>query len=132
MVAAPAASALAPEAKVAAFAELRQRALVCVNCSHLASSRKNVVFGVGDINARLMQAVDQKWPGDDGKKRTCSLIEENGHRQVRMANLAVVGSHAVNGVAALHSALLKKNLFPEFDALYPGKFQNKTNGRQET
>ena len=81
-----------------------------------------------DINARLMQAVEQKWPGDDGKKRTCSLIEENGNRQVRMANLAVVGSHAVNGVAAMHSALLKKNLFPEFDALYPAKFQNKTNG----
>ena len=81
-----------------------------------------------DINARLMQVVEQKWPGDNEKKRTCSLIEENGNRQVRMANLAVVGSHAVNGVAALHSALLKKNLFPDFDALYPGKFQNKTNG----
>jgi starch phosphorylase len=81
-----------------------------------------------DINARLMQVVEQKWPGDNEKKRVCSLIEENGNRQVRMANLAVVGSHAVNGVAALHSALLKKNLFPEFDALYPGKFQNKTNG----
>jgi starch phosphorylase len=81
-----------------------------------------------DINAKLMQVVDQKWPGDNDKKRSCSLIEENGNRQVRMANLAVVGSHAVNGVAALHSALLKKNLFPDFDALYPGKFQNKTNG----
>jgi starch phosphorylase len=72
--------------------------------------------------------VEAKWPGDDGKKRTCSIIEENGHKMVRMAHLAVVGSHAVNGVAALHTALLKKDLFPEFDALYPGKFQNKTNG----
>jgi starch phosphorylase len=81
-----------------------------------------------DINAKLLQSVEQKWPGDNDKKRGCSLIEENGNRQVRMANLAVVGSHAVNGVAALHSALLKKNLFPDFDALYPGKFQNKTNG----
>jgi starch phosphorylase len=81
-----------------------------------------------DINARLMTACEAKWPGDDGKKRICSLIEEGGQKVVRMANLAVVGSHAVNGVAALHTALLKKNLFPEFDALYPGKFQNKTNG----
>jgi starch phosphorylase len=81
-----------------------------------------------DINERLMQAVELQWPGDNEKKRACSLIEENGGKMVRMANLAVVGSHAVNGVAALHTALLKKHLFPEFDALYPGKFQNKTNG----
>ena len=81
-----------------------------------------------DINERLMQAVELQWPGDNDKKRACSLIEENGGKMVRMANLAVVGSHTVNGVAALHTALLKKHLFPEFDALYPGKFQNKTNG----
>jgi starch phosphorylase len=81
-----------------------------------------------EINDRLMKTVEAKWPGDNDKKRICSLIEENGHKMVRMANLAVVGSHAVNGVAALHTELLKKNLFPEFDALYPGKFQNKTNG----
>jgi starch phosphorylase len=81
-----------------------------------------------EINARLMHTVEARWPGDDIKKRICSLIEENGHKMVRMANLAVVGSHTVNGVAALHTALLKKDLFPEFDALYPGKFQNKTNG----
>ena len=81
-----------------------------------------------DINVQLLKTVEAKWPGDHEKKRVCSLIEENGHKQVRMANLAVVGSHAVNGVAALHTALLKKNLFPEFDALYPDKFQNKTNG----
>jgi len=81
-----------------------------------------------DINTRLLQLVETKWPGDNDKKRICSLIEENGHKQVRMANLAVAGSHAVNGVAALHTALLKKDLFPEFDALYPDKFQNKTNG----
>ncbi len=81
-----------------------------------------------EINDRLMVACEAQWPGDDGKKRACSLFEENGQKMVRMANLAVVGSHAVNGVAALHTALLKKHLFPEFDALYPGKFQNKTNG----
>jgi len=81
-----------------------------------------------DINAQLIKVIEAKWPGDDGKKRACSLIEENGQKQVRMANLAVVGSHTVNGVAALHTALLKKDLFPDYDALYPGKFQNKTNG----
>ena len=80
------------------------------------------------LNERLLQVVEAKWPGDNGKKAVCSLIEENGHKQVRMANLSVAGSHAVNGVAALHTALLKQDLFPEFDALYPGKFQNKTNG----
>ena len=81
-----------------------------------------------DINERLMTAVELHWPGDNEKKRVCSVIEENGGKMVRMGNLAVVASHTVNGVAALHTALLKKNLFPEFDALYPGKFQNKTNG----
>jgi starch phosphorylase len=81
-----------------------------------------------DINARLLQQVEAMWPGSVEKVRTCSLVEENNGRMIRMANLAVVGSHAVNGVAALHTELLKKHLFPEFDALYPGKFQNKTNG----
>ncbi len=81
-----------------------------------------------DINAVVMKLVEAKWPGDDAKKRTCSIIEENHNKLVRMANLAVVGSHSVNGVAALHTMLLKAQLFPEFNALYPGKFQNKTNG----
>ncbi|HEY0967071.1 MAG TPA: glycogen/starch/alpha-glucan phosphorylase [Opitutaceae bacterium] len=81
-----------------------------------------------EINARLMKVVAARWPGDSEKLRICSLVEENGQKMLRMANLAVVASHAVNGVAALHTALLKKDLFPEFDALYPGKFQNKTNG----
>jgi glycogen phosphorylase len=81
-----------------------------------------------EINSRLLKLVDAKWPGDDAKKRVCSLIEENGGKMVRMANLAVAGCHTVNGVAALHTDLLKKTLFPEFNELYPGKFQNKTNG----
>ena len=81
-----------------------------------------------EINAHLLQQVELKWPHDDAKKRSCSLVEENGGKMIRMANLAVVGSHAVNGVAALHTELLKTRLFPEFNDLYPGKFQNKTNG----
>ncbi|MCX6937075.1 MAG: glycogen/starch/alpha-glucan phosphorylase [Verrucomicrobia bacterium] len=81
-----------------------------------------------EINRRLMETVEAKWPGDNEKKRICSLVDEGGSKSFRMANLSVVGSHAVNGVAALHTQLLKKDLFPEFDSLYPGKFQNKTNG----
>jgi starch phosphorylase len=81
-----------------------------------------------EINSHHMLAVEARWPGDNEKKRVCSIIEEHGEKMIRMAHLSVVGSHAVNGVAALHTALLKKDLFPEFDALFPGKFQNKTNG----
>jgi len=81
-----------------------------------------------EINHHLMQLCEAKWPGDDTRKRHLSLIEENGGKMVRMAHLAVVGSFAVNGVAELHTRLLRANLFPDFDALYPGKFNNKTNG----
>ncbi len=81
-----------------------------------------------EINARLLKEVEAKWPGDTEKKRILSIIEENGGKQVRMANLAVVGSHSVNGVAAIHSKLLATRLFPEFSQLYPGRFNNKTNG----
>ncbi len=80
------------------------------------------------INDYLLRAVEAKWPGDNDKKRDCSLIEENGQKAVRMASLSVVASHTVNGVAALHTELLKKLLFPQYDALFPGRFQNKTNG----
>jgi starch phosphorylase len=81
-----------------------------------------------DINLRVMAMCEAKWPNDNEKKRACSLIEENGEKRVRMAHIAAVGSHAVNGVAALHTELLRKHLFPEFDALFPGRFLNMTNG----
>ncbi len=81
-----------------------------------------------EINRRFMVDVEAKWPGDSGKKQILSIIEEGHTQMVRMAHLSVVGSYSVNGVAALHTLLLKKDLFPEFDALYPGKFNNKTNG----
>jgi glycogen phosphorylase len=81
-----------------------------------------------EINKRFMEEVETKWPGDAQKKQLLSLIEEGSPQMVRMAHVSVVGGHSVNGVAALHTELLKKNLFPEFDALYPGKFNNKTNG----
>lgn len=81
-----------------------------------------------EINKHFLDVVEAKWPGDADKKRQLSLIEEGPEQMIRMAHLSVVGSHSVNGVAALHTALLKKDLFPEFDALYPGRFNNKTNG----
>ena len=81
-----------------------------------------------EINKHFLKEVEAKWPGDLEKVRKLSLIEEGNHQMVRMANLSVVGCHSVNGVAALHTQLLKSDLFPEFDALFPGKFNNKTNG----
>jgi glycogen phosphorylase len=81
-----------------------------------------------DVNARLMKEVEQKWPGDVGRMRRISLIEENGAKMVRMAHLAVYGGHSTNGVAALHTQLLRKHLFPDFDELFPDRFNNKTNG----
>ena len=81
-----------------------------------------------EINKIFLLEVEERWPGDLDMVRKLSLIEEGHSRMVRMANLSVVGSHSVNGVAALHTQLLKSDLFPEFDALYHGKFNNKTNG----
>ena len=76
----------------------------------------------------LTNEVEKKWPGDVEKKRELSLIEEGYPRYVRMAYLSVVASFSVNGVAKLHTDLLKTKLFPGFHKLYPKKFNNKTNG----
>ena len=81
-----------------------------------------------EINKRFMDVVEATWPGDVAKKQILSLIEEGHGQMVRMAHLSIVGSHSVNGVAALHTQLLRSDLFPEFDQLFPGKFNNKTNG----
>lgn len=82
-----------------------------------------------EINKRFLEdVVEAKWPGDNQKKRALSIIEEGSPKMIRMAYLAVIGSHTTNGVAALHTQLLKKHLFRDFDELYPGKIQNKTNG----
>ncbi|GAM22888.1 hypothetical protein SAMD00019534_060630 [Acytostelium subglobosum LB1] len=80
------------------------------------------------INHRFLLTVTQKWPGNMDKMRSLSIIQEGEEKKVRMAHLAIVGSHCVNGVAALHSDLVKNKVFPDFHALFPGKFQNKTNG----
>ena len=83
---------------------------------------------VYEINARFLSLVSQRLGPDDARARRLSLIEEDGERRVRMAHLAIVGSHAVNGVAKLHTDILTRRVFPEFHALWPGKFSNKTNG----
>lgn len=81
-----------------------------------------------EINHRFMAEVDKKWPGDNAMKAKLSIIEEGHEKMVRMGHLSVIGSFAVNGVAEMHSRLVKSSLFPEFDELYPGKLTNVTNG----
>jgi len=81
-----------------------------------------------EINRRFLQIVRLHYPGDDSKLEKMSIIDERGNKAVRMAHLATVGSHHVNGVAALHSELVKTQLMPEFNELWPHKFTNVTNG----
>jgi starch phosphorylase len=82
-----------------------------------------------EINQHFLHSeVEKHWPGDDEKKRQLSIIDESGAKSIRMAHLSVVGSHATNGVAALHTRLLCERLFPDFHSLYPDRFLNLTNG----
>jgi starch phosphorylase len=81
-----------------------------------------------DINARFLQQVAYKYPGDSGRIARMSLIEEGPEPQVRMAWLAIVGSYSVNGVAELHTKLLTSGLMKDFYEMWPEKFNNKTNG----
>lgn len=81
-----------------------------------------------EINRRFLEQVAEKWPNDGGRQIRMSVIEEGADKKVRMAHLAIVGSHAVNGVSALHTELIKSSLVPDFYQFWPEKFQNKTNG----
>ncbi|GAA6010057.1 hypothetical protein JCM11491_005847 [Sporobolomyces phaffii] len=93
---------------------------------HLLPRHMQIIF---DINAFFLAEVAKKYPGDHGRLARMSLIEEGYPQMVRMANLAVIGSHKVNGVAALHSDLVKSDLFPDFvDFFGSSKFTNVTNG----
>ncbi len=83
---------------------------------------------VYEINRRFLNQVHVIYDGDNGKKRRMSIIEEGSEKKVRMAHLAVIGSHSVNGVAKLHTELIKSNLLPDFARMWPEKFNNKTNG----
>jgi starch phosphorylase len=83
---------------------------------------------IREIDRRFLLEVAARHPGDEAKARRMAIVEDGYSPRVRMAHLAIVGSHAVNGVAKLHSTILKEKVFPDFDAFYPGKFTNVTNG----
>jgi starch phosphorylase len=81
-----------------------------------------------EINRRLLNEARSRFPGDEGRLARVSLIEEGGERKVRMANLAIVGSHSTNGVAAIHSELLRTRTVKDLAEMFPERFSNKTNG----
>jgi starch phosphorylase len=81
-----------------------------------------------DINQRLVEEVRTRFPGEENRVKQVSLVEEGGERNIRMANLAIVGSHSTNGVAAIHSRLLRTVTVKDLADLYPERFNNKTNG----
>jgi starch phosphorylase len=81
-----------------------------------------------EINRRLIDEVRLRFPGDDGRVQRVSLVEESGGRKIRMANLAIVGSHSTNGVAAVHSKLLRTTTVKDLAEMFPERFSNKTNG----
>ncbi|MBF0232359.1 MAG: glycogen/starch/alpha-glucan phosphorylase [Desulfamplus sp.] len=84
---------------------------------------------IHEINRRFLALIESKYPGDHERAQRMSIVERfDGSENIRMAHLAIVGSHSVNGVAAIHSELVKKNLVPDFYDLWPEKFNNKTNG----
>jgi starch phosphorylase len=81
-----------------------------------------------EINARFLDEVRRRYPGDEARVQRLSLIDEDAERKVRMANLAIVGSHSTNGVAAIHSELLRTVTVKDLAEMYPERFSNKTNG----
>jgi len=81
-----------------------------------------------EINSRFLKEVSEHFPGDEGKLSRMSIIDETGGKFIRMANLACVGSNAINGVAALHTELLKQQVLPDWVEMYPKRFHNITNG----
>src|SRR5271165_5984776 len=81
-----------------------------------------------EINRRLLDEVRARFPGDEGRVERVSLVEEGNQRKIRMANLAIVGSHSTNGVAAIHSKLLRSSTVKDLAEMFPERFSNKTNG----
>ncbi|HTY20972.1 MAG TPA: glycogen/starch/alpha-glucan phosphorylase [Geobacteraceae bacterium] len=96
---------------------------------HLFSTTlPRIVEIIYEINSRFLDEVRIRFPGDDQRIARLSMVEETGEKYIRMANLACVGSHAINGVAKLHTELLKTTVLRDFHELFPGKFHNITNG----
>uniref|UniRef100_A0A7N9AV62 Alpha-1,4 glucan phosphorylase n=1 Tax=Mastacembelus armatus TaxID=205130 RepID=A0A7N9AV62_9TELE len=93
--------------------------------AHLLPRHLEIIY---EINRRHLEKVAAKFPGDHDRLRRMSLIEEGGQKRINMAHLCIVGSHAVNGVAQIHSDILKATVFKDFYEMEPHKFQNKTNG----
>ncbi len=81
-----------------------------------------------EINRRLLGSVRSRYPGDEGRVERMSLVEEGAGRKIRMANLAIIGSHSTNGVAAIHTGLLRKTTVKDLAEMFPERFNNKTNG----
>ena len=81
-----------------------------------------------EINRRLLEDIRARFPGDAGRAARTSLVEEGQAKHIRMANLAIVGSHSTNGVAAIHSELLRKTTVRDLAEAFPERFNNKTNG----
>ena len=81
-----------------------------------------------EINRRLLDQVRVRFPGDEGRVQRVSLVEEGSERKIRMANLAIVGTHSTNGVAAVHSKLLRTTTVKDLAEMFPERFSNKTNG----
>jgi len=81
-----------------------------------------------EINSRFLDQVRMKYPGDDARIDRMSIIDESGPKYIRMANLACIGSKAINGVAAMHTDLLRKHTLADWNSMYPGKIRNVTNG----
>ncbi len=93
--------------------------------AHVLPRHMQIIY---EINRRFLELIAQKYPGDEHMLRDMSIIEEGNIKMVRMAHLAIIGSHSVNGVAELHTKLLKERIFKNFHNYYPGKFNSKTNG----
>jgi starch phosphorylase len=81
-----------------------------------------------EINRRLLDSVRSKYPGDEGRIQRISLVEEGAERKIRMASLAIVGTHSTNGVSAIHTDLLRKTTVKDLAEMFPERFSNKTNG----
>ncbi|MCP4177803.1 MAG: glycogen/starch/alpha-glucan phosphorylase [bacterium] len=107
---------------------LMPEALEKWNVSLMGNLLPRLMEIIFEINSRFLDIIRKTYPGNEQKLKNMSIIEEGDAKKVRMAYLGIVGSHSINGVAKLHSQLLKDELFSDFFKLWPEKFNNKTNG----